>query len=140
MAAFQKVEGFVEAVAHGKHDLSTDALKVLLTNTDPTASASVLANLTEIAAGNGYTTGGNAATVSSSAQAGGTYKLVLNDPATFTAAGGSIGPFRWAVLWNSSALAGDVIGYWDYGSSLTLADGESFTVDFSPTTGVLTIA
>jgi hypothetical protein len=139
MAAFQKVNAFVAALAHGKHDLSSDTLKVLLTNTVPGTAAAVRADLTEISDGNGYVSGGNTASVTSSDQTSGTYKLVLADPATFSASGGAIGPFRYAVLWNSSAANGDLIGYWDYGSSVTLADGESFTVDFSPTTGVLTL-
>ena len=115
-------------------------LKVLLTNTAPVATNSVKADLTEISAGNGYTAGGNSAGVSSSSQTSGTYKLVLADPATWTASGGTIGPFRYAVLYNDTAASDDLIGWWDYGSSVTLADGETFKVDFDPTNGVLTLA
>lgn len=140
MAAFSKFNSFVEALAEKKHDLGSDTLKVLLTNTAPVAANSVKADLTEIAAGNGYTAGGNTASVTSSAQTSGTYKLVLGDPATWTATGGSVGPFRYAVLYNDSATNKELIGYWDYGSSITLASGESFAVDFDPTTGVLTLA
>lgn len=140
MAAFNKFNSFVEALAEKKHDLGADTLKVLLTNTAPVATNSVKADLTEISAGNGYTAGGNTATVTSSAQTSGTYKLVLGDPATWTASGGSIGPFRYAVLYNDTAASDELIGWWDYGSSITLAAGESFAVDFDPTTGVLTLA
>jgi hypothetical protein len=140
MAAFNKFNSFVEALAEKKHDLGADTLKVLLTNTAPVASNSVKADLTEINAGNGYTAGGNTAAVSSSAQTSGTYKLVLGDPTTWTASGGSIGPFRYAVLYNDTASSDELIGWWDYGSSITLASGESFAVDFDATTGVLTIA
>ena len=140
MAAFNKFHAFVEALAEKKHDLGADTLKVMLTNTAPTASDSVKADLTEISAGNGYTAGGNSASVSSSSQTSGTYKLVLADPATWTASGGSIGPFRYAVLYNDTAASDDLIGWWDYGSSVTLADGETFKVDFDPTSGVLTLA
>lgn len=139
MASFQKFNSFVEALAEKKHDLGADSLKVLLTNTAPVAANSVKADITEIAAGSGYTAGGNAASVASSAQTAGTYKLVLNDPATWTAGGGSIGPFRYAVLYNATASNGELIGWWDYGGAVTLADGESFAVDFDPTTGVLTL-
>jgi hypothetical protein len=111
----------------------------MLTNTAPVAANAVKADITELTAGNGYTAGGNAAAVTSSVQTGGTYKLVLGDPATWSAAGGSIGPFRYAVLYNDSAPNKELVGFWDYGSSITLAAGESFAVDFDPTTGVLTI-
>lgn len=140
MAAFNKFNSFVEALAEKKHDLGADTLKVLLTNTAPVATNSVKADLTEISAGNGYTAGGNTASVTSSAQTSGTYKLVLGDPATWTASGGSIGPFRYAALYNDTATNKELIGWWDYGSSITLAAGESFAVDFDPTTGVLTLA
>lgn len=140
MAAFNKFNSFVEAVAEKVHNLGADTLKVMLTNTAPVATNSVKADLTEISAGNGYTAGGNTASVTSSAQTSGTYKLVLGDPATWTAAGGSIGPFQYAVLYNDTATNDELIGYWDYGSAVTLADGESFAVDFDPTTGVLTLA
>jgi len=140
MASFNKFNSFVEAVAEKVHNLGSDTLKVLLTNTAPVATNSVKTDLTEISAGNGYTAGGNTATVTSSAQTSGTYKLVLGDPATWTASGGSIGPFRYAVLYNDTATNKELIGWWDYGSSITLATGESFAVDFDPTTGVLTIA
>ena len=140
MAAFNKFNSFVEALAEKVHNLGSDTLKVMLTNTAPVATNSIKTNITEISAGNGYTAGGNTAAVTSSAQTSGTYKLVLGDPATFTASGGSIGPFRYAVLYNDTATNKELIGWWDYGSSITLASGESFTVDFDPTTGVLTLA
>lgn len=141
MAAFNKFNQFVEDVAEKVHNLGADTLKVLLTNTAPVATNSVKANLTEITAGNGYTAGGTAATISASAQTSGTYKLTLAD-VVFTASGGSIGPFRYAVLYNDTPTspADPLIGWWDYGSSITLADGENFTVDFDATNGVLTLA
>lgn len=140
MASFNKFNSFVEALAEGAHNLGSDTLKVLLTNTAPTASDTVKANLTEITAGNGYTAGGNTASVTSSAQTSGTYKLVLGDPTTWTASGGAIASFRYAVLYNDTATNDELIGWWDYGSSVTLADGESFAVDFDATTGVLTLS
>jgi uncharacterized protein (DUF2252 family) len=140
MASFNKFNSFVEALAEKKHDLGADTLKVLLTSTAPVATNAVKADLAEISAGNGYTAGGATAAVTSSSQTSGTYKLVLGDPATWTATGGSIGPFRYAVLYNDTATNDELIGWWDYGSSITLAAGESFAVDFDATTGVLTIA
>jgi len=139
MAAFQKFHSFVEAVAESKHDLGSDTLKVILTNTSPNATDNIKSDISEIAAGNGYTTGGNTAAVVSSAQTSGVYKLVLSDPATWTASGGAMGTFRYAVLYNASATNNELIGFWDYGSAVTLADGDSFTVDFDLNAGVLTI-
>lgn len=139
MAAFNKFRAFVEAVAEKVHNLGADTLKVLLTNTAPVNTNAVKADLTEISAGNGYTAGGAAASITSSSQSAGTYKLVLGD-VVFTASGGSIGPFRYAVLYNDTAANDELIGWWDYGSSITLASGETFTVDFDPTNGVLTLA
>lgn len=139
MAAFNKFQSFSEAMPEKVHNLGADVLKVMLTNTAPVNTNTVKANLTDISAGNGYTAGGTAATISSSAQTSGTYKLVLAD-VVFTASGGSIGPFRYAVLYNDSATNKELIGWWDYGSSITLASGETFTIDFDATTGVLTLA
>jgi len=140
MAAFNKFNSFVEAVAEKVHNLGADSLKVMLSNTAPVATNSVKTDITEIAAGNGYTAGGNVASVSSSAQTSGTYKLILSDPATWTATGGSIGPVRYAVLYNDTATNKELIGWWDYGSSVTLATGETFTVDLDQVAGVLTLA
>lgn len=141
MAAFNKFNAFVENLSEKVHNLQSDTLKVMLTNTAPSATNAVFADLTEISAGNGYTAGGTAATQSSSAQTSGTYKLVLAD-VTFTASGGSIGPFRYAVLYNDTPTspADPLIGYWDYGTALTLTTGNSFTVDFDASAGVLTLA
>ena len=121
------------------HNLGSDTLKVALTNTAPTATDGQFSDITEITAGNGYTAGGETASITSSAQSSGTYKLVLGD-VTFTASGGSIGPFQYAVLYNDTASNDELIGWWDNGSAVTLSDGESFTVDFDASSGVLEIA
>lgn len=140
MATGNKFWAFSEAVAEGKHNFQSDVLKVYLSNTTPSASTHAnKADLTEISAGNGYTTGGNTATVSVSAQASGVYKLVLNNPTTWFASGGQIGPFRHAVLYNSTSSGSPLIAWWSYPSGITLNDGESFTVVFSSASGVVTI-
>lgn len=140
MATYNKFQSFVEALAEKQHNLGSDTLKVYLSNTAPNAATmTVKADLAEISAGNGYTAGGNTATQSSSAQTAGVYKLVLADPATWTASGGSIGPFRYAVLYNDTASGDPLIAWWDYGTSITLGAGDTFAVDFDPSTGVLTI-
>ena len=138
MAAYNKFQSFVELLAEKAHNLGSDTLKVALTNSAPVATNTVLANITQIANGNGYTTGGTQATISSSAQSSGTYKLVLAD-VVFTATG-AVGPFQYAVLYNDTATNDELIAWWDYGSPVTLANGDTFTVDFDATNGVLTIA
>lgn len=141
MATYQKFFQFIEDVFEKVHNCGSDTLKVMLTNTAPVATNSVKADLTEIAAGNGYTAGGAAVAQSSSAQTGGTYKLVIADP-TFTASGGSIGPFRYAVLYNDTPTspADPLIAFWDYGTSITITNGNSFTVDLDQANGVFTAA
>lgn len=146
MATFNKFHCFVEDLAEKVHNLGSDVLKVYLSNDPPAVTDTAYDGITgstgpaEIAAGNGYTAGGNTAAVSSSAQSSGTYKLVLADPTVWTASGGSIGPFQYVVLYNDTAASDQLIGWWDYGSAVTLADTESFAVDFDATNGVLTLA
>lgn len=141
MATFTKFHQFVEDLAEKVHNLGSDTLKVMLTNTAPVNTNAVKADLTEISAGNGYSAGGTAPSITSSADTTGTYKLVLAD-VVFTASGGTIGPFRYATLYNDTPTspADPLIGFWDYGSSITLAIGETFTWDADPTNGILTLA
>lgn len=141
MATANKFQVFVKNVAEGVHNLASHTLKVLLTNTAPVATNAVRADLTEISAGNGYTAGGTTASLTSSSQTSGTYKLVLAD-VVFTASGGTIGALRYATLYNDTPTspADPLILWWDYGSSITLQDGETFTWDADPTNGILTIA
>ena len=138
MASFNKFQPFVENLAEKKIDLS-GTLKIVLSNAAPTATHGQKSQITEISAGNGYSAGGPAVTVSSSSQTSGTYKLVCAD-VTITASGGSIGPFRTATLYDDAATNDELVGAWDYGSSITLADGEAITVDFDASNGVLTLA
>ena len=139
MATFNKFYPFVEALAEKTHNLGSDTLKVALSNTQPTTADDTLSDITQISSGNGYTTGGTTATKTSSAQTSGTYKLVLSD-VVFTASGGAIGPFRYVVLYNDTASNDELIGWWDYGSPLTVESGETFTTDFDASNGVLQIA
>ena len=147
MATFTKLNGFVEHLAEGVHNLGSHQLAVALSNTAPgsestpptgATTACVLANVTQIS----YTNlSSRNLTVSSSAQTSGTYKLVIAD-LTVTSSGGSTGPFRYAYVVNTAAtgVTNPLIGYLDYGSSITLADTETFTFDFDATNGVLTLA
>lgn len=133
-----RFNSLLEAMAEKVHNLGSDTLKVLLTNAAPAAANTVKADITEIGAGNGYAAGGTQATQASSAQSGGVYTLVLND-VVFTAAGGSIGPFRYVVLYNDTAANDELVGYADYGEPITMSNGEVFTVDFDAALGALVI-
>ena len=136
MSSYNKFQPFVEAVAEKKHDLGSDTLKVALTNTAPTADNDVLTDLTEI----DYTyCSDRDLTTSSSSQTSGTYKLVIADK-TISASGGAVGPFRYVVIYNDTATDDDLICWFDYGSSITLADGESIVLDFDGDNGLLTIS
>lgn len=138
MAVFNKFHDFVERLGQGVHDFRNTGhvLRVYLSNATPNAAThAVKADIAEIAAGNGYTAGGQSITNNWS-ESGGTGSLTGTD-VTWTASGGSIGPFRYVILYNDTAANDPLIGWWDYGSSITLADGETFTVDFGST--ILTI-
>jgi hypothetical protein len=140
MVAFSKINQFVQDLANKKHDLSADTFKVMLTNVAPVATNAVKADITDIAAANGYTAGGTAAVITSSTQTSGTEKWILAD-VVFTATG-AFGPFRYAVLYNDTQASPvkPLIAWWDYGSAVTPANGDTFTVDFDASAGVLTIA
>jgi hypothetical protein len=140
MAAFNKFNQFVEFLAEAVFDFENDTLKIILTNTAPVATNQVAAELTEIAATGGYTAGGLAVTVASHGQTAGVYTLVLDDLAIL-ATGESIGPFRYFVLVDDTPTtpADPLVGWWDFGSAITLNDGESLLQNFSDANGVLQI-
>lgn len=138
-AAYNKFNIFVQDITNKVHNLGSDTLKIALTNTAPVATNTQFSNITEISSGNGYTAGGNACAITSNTQTGGVEKLILANPATWTASGGTIGPFRYAVLYNATASGSPLIAYWDYGSSITLNSGEQFQVSLDATNGVFTI-
>lgn len=133
MASYNKFNDFSEQLVNGVHDFDANTFKVALSNSAPTASNTVLADITQISGTNGYTTGGTATTIAVSETSGTT--TVTGTQVVFTASGGSMGPFRYVVLYNDSATSplDALIAWWDYGSSITLADGETFTVKFSNT-------
>jgi len=135
MATFNKVDSFVEALAEKVHNLGSDTLTVALTNTAHTASWDQLADLTQVA----YTNlSSRVITTTSSAQTSGTYKLTLTD-LVLTSTGGTTGAFRYVYIYNDTASGDELIGYYDYGSSITLQDGDTLTIDFDASGGVLTI-
>lgn len=110
-----------------------------LTNSAPNvASHTGLADITELSGGSGYTAGGATTTITTS-RSGGTAKATATD-VMFTASGGSIGPFRYAVLYNDTSPGDSLIAWWDYGTAVTVTAGNSFTVDFDASAGIFTIA
>ena len=135
MASLVFVNTLAESLAKGLHKLTTDTLKVALTNDPMTPVKVKLADVTQIAATNGYTAGGSTVTVAASAIDGASFKIGLGD-VTFTASGGAMGPFRYAVLYNDSATDKLLIGYADYGLSYSLPDGQPFVVDFDPVAAI----
>lgn len=135
MAAYNKFNTFVADIDNKVHNLGADQLKVALTNTLPVATNTVLANITEISYTNVSTR--NIA-VTSSTQASGTYKLVVSN-LTLTATG-VVGPFRYIVIYNSTAGSGPLICWFDYGSAVTMQNGDSFVLTFDASNGLLQVA
>lgn len=141
MAAFNKYQQFVEDLANSVHDLigTQHTLKVMLSNTTPNAAThAVRADVTELSTGGGYTSGG-VDIDNDGSESGGTVTVTAVDK-VFTASGGTIGPFRYAILYNDTPTspADPLIGWWDYGSAITLNDGETLTLDFGAS--LMTIA
>lgn len=134
-----KFQSAVEKIGRGAINLNSDTLKIALTNSAPNAATNdELADITEISAAYGYSAGGTAVGSNAYSQTSGTGKLTGSD-VTFTAAGGNIGPFRYVVLYDATASGSPLICYWDLGSGTTINDGSSWTVNFHPSNGILTI-
>jgi len=137
MASYNKFNITVLDLAQKVHNLGSDNLYVMLTNTVPVATNTVLSSLTDLSTANGYTAGGAIAALVTSTQTSGLYTLKLSN--VVWTASGAIGPFRYAAIYNQTASGKNLIGWWDYGSSVTLASGDTFTVSFDATNGVLTL-
>jgi len=138
MASFNKFNSFVSDLAQKVHNLNSDALKIMLSNTTPVAANTIKSNITEIAAVNGYAAGGGVAAFVSGNDTAGLYRLILS-PVAWVASGGAIGPFEFAVLYNASTANGNLIGWWDYGTAITLTNGNTFTVSLDQTNGVVAL-
>lgn len=134
-----KFNSFSTDLTNGKHDFSTHAFKIMLTNTAPVATNTAKANITEIAAGNGYTAGGATTTISKS-NTSGVETLVASD-VSWTAATGSMATFQYAVLYNDTQTtpAKPVVCWWDHGSGVSLAVSQTYTIDMDPTNGFGTV-
>ena len=138
MAAFQRFYCFTTDLTNAKHDFSAHTFKVMFSLAAPVATNTIKGNLTEIAAGNGYTAGGIAVAVTKS-NAAGVEKITFSGDPQWTASGGAIAPFRYATIYNDTQTNDPLVGFYDYGSTVNLNVGESFTVDFDQTNGVFTV-
>lgn len=144
MASPNKFNNTVNVFGQGGMNFALDNLKVMLTNTLPVPTNSIYSDVSpgELPNGNGYITGGITASLVSSGQTGGLYKLVLNS-VLWTAGPGVMGPFQYAILYDSSNISivnRSLIAWWAYTSSITLAPTETFGVSFSPGSGVVQIS
>lgn len=132
---FTTFNQFKEEICAKSHNLKTDTLKWMLTNSAVTTAGTVKADYTDLATANGYTAGGATWGSVTSEQTSGILYLIGAD-VTWTAAGGSIGPARYAVLYNDTSTGDMLIGYFDLGYSVTVADTQVLTLDINPTLGI----
>ncbi|CCE04128.1 conserved hypothetical protein [Bradyrhizobium sp. STM 3843] len=142
MAAFNKFNCFVQDVANGLHNMKTGTphvFKVYLTSTAPVVTNTVYNTPADLAAANGYAAGGASIGTITGAQTSGVFKFTAGTQPSWTAAGGSIGPFEYAVLYNATSASQPLIGWWDYGTPITLTNGNTFTVNTDLVNGILTI-
>lgn len=153
MATLQKLPSFIKALLRGGHNFESHTFKAALTNSLPAPTATVLADITQVTGG-AYPAGGytlDSITITSAVE---DVKVVVNDAVqtisatvtrvkiadeVITAAGGTVGALRYAFVYNDTAAGKPLVGYVDYGSSITLADSETLALDFDPDAGVLTL-
>ena len=138
MPTLTKFYSFVEAIHEKQHALNSDTLKWILVSDAPSLSWTQLSSVTgQLSTANGYTQNDKTMTVTSSAQSSGLYTLIASD-VTWTASGGNLGngSFRYAILYNDTSTNDLLIGYLDYGYLITVASGQTFTLDFDATAGL----
>jgi hypothetical protein len=135
-ASFNKYNQSAEVLVEGIN-AGTDTWRIILSNTAPDVTDTNQASASELTTAGGYTVNGNQATMSSSSQSGGVYKLVLNSPTAWTGSGGGF-TARYAILWDQTT--DQLVGWWDYGSSQAVAAGETFTVSLDGTNGVFQVS
>jgi hypothetical protein len=136
MAAFNKFDQFGQDAMHKVHNLGADDIAVMLSNVAPVRTNKVKADITEIAAGNGYAAGGIIANRVSSGQVGGLYKLIMS-PVQWTAAGGSIATFQYSIIYNKTTAAGNLIGWYDYGAPVIITNGNNFLENLDQVNGLI---
>lgn len=141
MATYNKFQDYVDQLNRGVHNWASHTFKGGFTNSAPVATNTIYANLTEITAANGYSAGGYTLDTVTLSETSGTAKVTIADE-VFTASGGSVGPFRYVPIYNDTATspADALVCWYDYGSSITLASTETFTIDFDATNGLWQMA
>lgn len=140
MATYNKFNAFAADLPNKVHNFGSDVFKIMLTNTVPVATNAVKTDITEIASGAGYTTGGATLTLTSSTQSSGTYKYIASAANPTWTSSGAFTTFRYAVLYNSTAGSGNLVAWWDNGSGVTITSGQTFTVTLDGTNGVFQFA
>ena len=140
MASFNKFNCFVADICNGLHAFGRgNPCYIYLTNTLPVATNTVYNTPADLSTTGGYTAGGNVCNTTSSTQSSGTYKLVLASPATWTGTSGGFGPFEYCVLYDATTGTKALIGWWSYGSSISVNAGDTFAITLDGTNGVLQI-
>lgn len=137
MASYNKFQDYAEQLHKAVHNWSSNTFKAALSNSAPSAANTILSDITQITGANGYSTGGATLDSVTLTESSGTAKVTIADE-VFTASGGTIGPLRYVVIYNDTATspADALVCWFDYGSSITLADTETFTLDFDATNGL----
>ena len=138
MASYNKFHCYIQDLHEGKHNLSSDILKIALTPTEPLSSHQTLSDIDEINATGGYSVGGISLPQPTSTQISGVYKLNVQD-VTFTASG-SVESFRYIIIYNSSSLQKNLICWYDHGSLVTLGSGDSYFFDFNQEVGLFSLS
>jgi len=139
MAVYNKFNQFTKDLIDGKHNFASNVFKIMLTNVAPVVTNQIKADITEIAAGNGYTAGGTATTITESTSSG--VAKVVGSNVVFTATG-TVATFQYAVLYNDTqtAPAKPLVAWWDYGSPITLVNTETLTIAFDATNGIFQVS
>jgi hypothetical protein len=139
MAAFIKFNAVAANPWLAKYNLGSDTVKAILTNTAPAAANAVYTDVSggELATANGYTVGGASLTLTSASQTAGLFKYIASAANPTWSATGAVGPFRYVIIYDFTATNKDLLGAWDYGSSITMGNGDTFTLALDATNGVL---
>lgn len=127
---------FDEAIKYlmdGTIDLDTHTFKAYLSNTAPDkALHNAKADIAGITEQNGYTELTLTASYTETGAGTGVWRFAHNADWTVTASGGSFGPFRYVIIYDDTVTVPEadvLLGYFDYGSAITVNTGESFVLD-----------